>query len=476
MLGRKGQLALEYMSIVAVLLVAVAGVFSYSVVLSQASTQFEKTKNSAKSLENGARTVYGLGPGSALTVEIELPSGVDSAIIGQKAIGWNISFLGSTSSVFFETDMNVVGYLPTKDGKHFVRLQMEESGIVRAGTIGLNVQPDKLFAKLHPGEQKQLDFNAINNSGTALSSVTSSITGNAAAFLSVSGLATSIALDANDAFTVTASSSSGQAAGIFSATLEIDSNEGYNDVSLINVEILKVLKDVNVVVFSNEAYSTHASSFYPGDTVYYEIRLSDQTGNPVDTSDLNVTVKDDDSETMQSEKGVTSSNGKFQSSYALPCNADDGTWSIAADANFNKKVSDSNNFTVQDVQQQSFFSFDWNTASFDGAGKKLENWTIENNDDCQSITITKMKVTWTNDNDNAKLKKIKLNNQEVWSGTKTSGSTIILDNSFAIAALTSYSQNNKLEFDERVDDDGETFQIEFTFSDNSAFTTPVYSG
>ena len=71
--------------------------------------------------------------------------------------------------------------------------------------------------------------------------------------------------------------------------------------------------------------------------------------------------------------------------------------------------------------------------------------------------------------------KIKLDNITVWTGTATSGTNIILDTAFAIPVLTEYSSRNKLEFDSVMNDDGETFQIMFTFSDNSTFTTVVYN-
>ena len=473
----RGQIALEYLSIVILLLLVVGVIFGYSTVLSQASIQFEKAKNSAKSLANAANTVYGLGSGAKLVVEIDAPAGIQKQIIGKKAVGWNVSFAGSTGDVFYETDANIIGSLPTTEGKHFVTVQMEESGVVRIGTKGLDIKPELVALAVLPGSTKTADLNAVNNSGEALTSVSPAVTGNAASFITVSGLSPNISIDSNDAFQISVSVPGDNAAGFFDAKLEVTSAQNYNDISAVSIEVPHVLNDVNVLLFNDAFFAAHSSSFFPGNTVYYEIRLFDQNRQLMDVTDLNIAVKDDDSDTMQSLKNLSSSNGKYQGSYAIPCSVpsdDTGTWSVNAAANRNKKISDLNAFTLNSVQQQADFNFDWSTASFDGSRKRLENWNISNIGNCQTITITKMKVTWSNDTDNAKLKKIKLNNQDVWSGTGNSGATLNLNPNFSIAALTSYSSQNSLEFDKVVNDDGETFQIEFTFSDNSTFTTLVY--
>jgi len=472
----KGQIAIEYLALIVIMLIEIALVFAYSSFVAQESIRYERARNAASALSNAVNAVYGLGPGARLVIEIELPSGIQSQILVRNALGWRVGFESGISDIYGETDANIVGELPTTEGKHFVAVQMEESGVVRLGSRGLDIKPENIALTILPGQTRTKDMNATNNTAIALTGIASTITlpQQLPGVFTVSELSQSIAQSHTDAFRTSFAIQSNQAPGFYNGKLVVTSNEGYTDTSNIVLEIPHVLTAIRLLLFNDEFYSSHSQRFFPGQRVFHEIRFFDQRGERMDVRDLNVRVIDEDGSTIQTKLALSSSNGIYQDSYTLPCFAEDGLWGIRADANSHNRLSDVNSFTVAGLQQQSDFNFSWQSANLTPDRKRLENWTITNKNDCQSLTITKMKVTWQNDTDNAKLKKIRLNNQDVWSGTKTSGSEIVLSTAFSIPPLTSYSSRNTLEFDAVMNNNGETFQIQFTFSDNSSFLSSVF--
>lgn len=79
--------------------------------------------------------------------------------------------------------------------------------------------------------------------------------------------------------------------------------------------------------------------------------------------------------------------------------------------------------------------------------KQLKNITMENTGS-EEIEVTKVKVTFTGAS-GIKLKKIKMNNDEVWSGNASSGTVITLDEEFEMDEGESYSKGS-FEFSKNV--------------------------
>jgi len=79
--------------------------------------------------------------------------------------------------------------------------------------------------------------------------------------------------------------------------------------------------------------------------------------------------------------------------------------------------------------------------------KKLKNITTENTGGSQ-IVVTKVKVTFTGKS-GIYLKKIKMDNSEVWSGIANSGDEVTLDTTFTMDAATSYTKH-QFEFEKDI--------------------------
>ena len=121
------------------------------------------------------------------------------------------------------------------------------------------------------------------------------------------------------------------------------------------------------------------------------------------------------------------------------------------------------------------FGFDWSTAEFSGAGKKLTTWGITNKSLVRNLEITKMKVRkWSErDADDALLNKIKLKNSDVFEENSEDADVWHEITPFTLDEGESTSINNMLEFTSFINE--EEFYLVFGFSDGSSYTTTIYT-
>lgn len=99
------------------------------------------------------------------------------------------------------------------------------------------------------------------------------------------------------------------------------------------------------------------------------------------------------------------------------------------------------------------------------SAKLLQNVTLTNTSVDSAITITGVTATFTGQS-GIKLKTIRMNGVDRWSGTKNSGSTITLTSSFTLAIDTVYSNTARFTFSKNLS----SATIVFNMSDGSSTT------
>ena len=469
---QKGQEAVEYLAIIIVMLLIVGIIFVYALDLSQRTVMIEQTRNAVKTLANSADLVYAAGPGSKIYAEIELPANLEEQILGENEIGYRLKMGDNLTDIYEVTRAQVTGELPTEAGRHSVALEMLESGFVRIGS-GLILSPNKIAKTILPGNSSSETLTAWNATSASLSGIANSKSGGISAFTTLGAISSTLDANASDDFDALFNIPSGTSSSTYSGYIAVDSNSGQGDRALVQIFVPQVLTNINVKIYSDSNYSSHSVNFGIGSMVYFEVLSYDQSVAPVSLSDLNVFIKNPSGSDVNVFRNLSAPNGRYLGTFKVPCDAASGSWTMLANGKAYSSVSDSNNFNVTTVEQKSFFEFDWLTASFASAGKDLVDWTIRNIG-CGSITITDMNVAWFNDADNAKLKKIKFDNSEVWSGTSSGNSFLNIDDT-ALPAGAEWSTNNKLEYDKTMNNNSEQFIVTFKFGDGSTYKTPTYS-
>ncbi|MFH1234441.1 MAG: hypothetical protein V1493_02410 [Candidatus Diapherotrites archaeon] len=123
---RRGQAALEYLIIAATLMLATAVMLGYVLPAYSNATQIEQAGTALNILTAAADKVYALGPGSALVVEITLPSGVNSITASENFIAMDVE--GSTSLAVF--DFNITpGTIPPTQGYHKIQAEAIDENV-----------------------------------------------------------------------------------------------------------------------------------------------------------------------------------------------------------------------------------------------------------------------------------------------------------------------------------------------------------
>ncbi len=132
-MAARGQIALEYMGAVAILLVMLAALVAYSFSLYYETVNIEQLTTSLKNLERGAKHVYSLGPGNTIFVDLVLTKEVVGSRIdqgqGQSAIVFELSDGSESSAV---VDVNITNLasspLPSSPGAYVVKIEADANG------------------------------------------------------------------------------------------------------------------------------------------------------------------------------------------------------------------------------------------------------------------------------------------------------------------------------------------------------------
>ncbi len=473
---KKGQAATELLIILAVSIVVLIAIYSYSatsIAGLQKQQIVETAQISVQDLANAANDVYAQGVGAKKRVFYTVPTNVDQSKSGIEQNAFVINVL--ESDVYAGVNTCLLGSLPVDQGGHFIWLTAQEQ-CVFVGIENISLNKTSSYVTLNQNDSEE-DTVTLTNNGTEAADIF--LTRNwTEGDVNLSLDTYSFTLNPSQSQLVTLTYTSGPtASGTYAGNISVDAAfaSGDENNSLpVTAEVLVSGGGVLAIfpatrtsnLMSNNIDNNSFETCNNSNNTLMNISFSDSGTianwiDPISTiTSLGAGMCKTTNYTL-TVPGATSAG-----SYTGIITATDGT------------NSDEIEITVIVIEMKDCFNFDWSTASFDGPGKHLDNWTIENTCD-STISISQMKVRkWSeNDLDNALLDKIKLNNNTRWqdgAGVTDADIWRDIDADFTIAAATSYSNNNKLEFNDNINDDYEEFYIVFGFSDGSSYTTPVY--
>ena len=119
-MGKKGQVAVEYMMLIGVLLILVAFLSGYAFFVYNESITSNQFMSSVKNLADTINNVYYLGNGNSMAFDFVIPSNVISIEFQNIRILTHVDSFGGDieDSVFVDT--NVTGSIPIIIGTHKV--------------------------------------------------------------------------------------------------------------------------------------------------------------------------------------------------------------------------------------------------------------------------------------------------------------------------------------------------------------------
>ncbi|MCD6415009.1 MAG: hypothetical protein J7L23_05290 [Candidatus Diapherotrites archaeon] len=263
----KSQAATEMLIVLAVGLIVIAIVLSYSsrqIVTVSTMKRVSQARATVEDIAKAANEVYSEGVGSRKEVFVVIPSGINesrtyvgksaSASVTTPAKSINIGVLlgNTTNDVWATTNYEVRGSLPTTPGGHWVVIVARE-GYVQIGSYNLVVTPVGVSAFMHPGNITSKEITLKNEGGDNMS-----------VLLTPSWSSTEVSLDVNESsFILTPGESknvkitfnaSSSALDVYSGTLQVNGTIG-SDTDVIDVSLLAVVsveQRTKISVYPNE--------------------------------------------------------------------------------------------------------------------------------------------------------------------------------------------------------------------------------
>jgi len=116
---KRGQVAFEYMVIVAVVIALLIPIWSYMSAVNERSTQtlaISQAQAAANKIVSSADLVYTQGPPTQLTVDVYIPKGVESASLTDTTVKFSLYFGAGLTDVFADSLAILDGAVPIKEG------------------------------------------------------------------------------------------------------------------------------------------------------------------------------------------------------------------------------------------------------------------------------------------------------------------------------------------------------------------------
>lgn len=126
LINNRGQIASEYLSLIALMLIFLAILVGVSLTTYYSTIKNQQVNDSLEELEFAAENVYSMGNGNSLKARIELPYGVEASSVLGRRISFTLSGLEANEIIL---DMNVHGSLPSEAGIHYIKVQAVDGNV-----------------------------------------------------------------------------------------------------------------------------------------------------------------------------------------------------------------------------------------------------------------------------------------------------------------------------------------------------------
>ena len=125
----KAQAATEYLIMVGVGLLIITTIFYYTMQYSSESISINQAQETTETIAIAADYVYSLGQGSKTRVVVQIPERVIDSYVENNEIGLKVSLRSGIIDVFSVTKGTVSGNIPTFSGRHYIFLNMTDTGV-----------------------------------------------------------------------------------------------------------------------------------------------------------------------------------------------------------------------------------------------------------------------------------------------------------------------------------------------------------
>ncbi len=149
MLGKRGQVGIEYVLIVGAILLITIPLFFYAFYETNKRVTLNQAEDAVNTIAKAADTVYSLGPGSRKYVWVSIPSGVVSSSVNSSEVLLTLMQMGSESDVYASTRAVLVGSVPAGKGTYKIAVESLDAGLVRIGEAYNDTTPP-VIVRVYP--------------------------------------------------------------------------------------------------------------------------------------------------------------------------------------------------------------------------------------------------------------------------------------------------------------------------------------
>ncbi|MFH1636825.1 MAG: class III signal peptide-containing protein [Candidatus Woesearchaeota archaeon] len=140
-MGKRGQISMEYIMLLGVLILALIPLFYYSYDKINYEIKINLANDAVSSLAKAADIVYSLGPGAKRYVEITIPRGVINSYINGTEIVLILSGRAGENHIHATSIATLSGSLPNASGTYRIPLEALDTGIIVIGASNDTTPP-----------------------------------------------------------------------------------------------------------------------------------------------------------------------------------------------------------------------------------------------------------------------------------------------------------------------------------------------
>src|SRR3989338_662414 len=333
---KRGQVALEYLIIIGVVLAFLIPIVQQSFTTTKATIRLEKTQSSLQGLEDAINSVYVSGPGNKKTVKVYIPESTISSNVANNTIILTVNELGAESDILLITKTLLTGNLPQEPGEYKITVEALENGTVALNYVSsLQISPEYAEITVLPLIPKIYNFLLYNPSADQRAITNVTITGEIAPLVQVISFPETIAPGATETLTIEVLAPITAPPGQYSGEVYVTGNP---DSLMANIAIIVLQTIGNISLQTTDPLRQPKSNFTQGELLAYNVNVLDQTGQPMLTNQIDVEILDPAGTLMYTVQNETIVYGVYENSYLISQTGTPGYWSITAiahDANSN---------------------------------------------------------------------------------------------------------------------------------------------
>ncbi|MCX8175265.1 MAG: hypothetical protein N3E51_03610 [Candidatus Micrarchaeota archaeon] len=235
----RGQSSTEFMLVVALGLVFIASLYFFTSSFSNENVRLSQARDTADKLASSADYAGSLGEGASIKVAINIPEGISLINVSGNRVQLRLSTQSGQSDVFSNTRYSILGSVPTSAGMHEITITRLSNNRVLFGRSYLSCSPRQISLAVAQGNSSQSAAIITNTANFTLTSLSVSISGEAAAMLSATQPPSSLAPQASAVSNITASVPPSKQPGAYQAVLSATASNNSECSSVITIFVTR---------------------------------------------------------------------------------------------------------------------------------------------------------------------------------------------------------------------------------------------